>query len=234
MFLLRTKFPEYYAYQGRKISRKISSKKTKLINNFYDQISIDKDIIQYYLGKNTNKKISIPNGYNKINVEIGFGNGEFLINNAISNPNELFIGIEVYINGIAKALTSIYNLKLKNIILSNLNSFYFLSAMPYKSVDQIFIINPDPWNKKRHNKRRLMSHEMIILLTKIIKSSNSIYMTTDSKTYVEDIANLFFKHKDTIGSYYLSTLSKNDELYAISRYQRKAIEKGRKIYLLVF
>ena len=221
MFLLRTKFPEYYAYQGRKISRKISSKKTKLINNFYDKISIDKDIIQYYLGKNTNKKISIPNGYNKINVEIGFGNGEFLINNAISNPNELFIGIEVYINGIAKALTSIYNLKLKNIILSNLNSFYFLSAMPYKSVDQIFIINPDPWNKKRHNKRRLMSHEMITLLSKIIKSSNSIYMTTDSKTYVEDIANLFFKHKDTIGSYYLSTLSKNDKLYAISRYQRK-------------
>ena len=49
----------------------------------------------------------------------------------------------------------------------------------HNSIDKIFIINPDPWIKKRHNKRRLISFEVLELLSKIIKSENSIYITTD-------------------------------------------------------
>ena len=108
--------------------------------------------------------------YDITNIEIGFGNGEFLIKNAITRPNELFIGVEVYLNGIAKVLESILDFGLKNIMLSNLNSFYFLEAMPYKSIDKIFLINPDPWVKKRHHKRRLMSYEILSRLNKVIKS----------------------------------------------------------------
>ena len=93
------------------------------------------------------RKIVIPNRYDIFNIEIGFGNGEFLIKNAVSRPNELFIGVEVYLNGIAKVLESIL-IFLKNIMLSNLNSFYFLEAMPYKSIDKIFIINPRSLGKE--------------------------------------------------------------------------------------
>ena len=104
--------------------------------------------------------------------------------------------------------------------------------MPYKSVDKIFIINPDPWNKKKHHKRRLMSYKIICLLKKVIKSKNSIYMTTDSQSYMRDTVNLLGEYKDSFGTFSLSKLQKNEELYGISKYQRKAIEKGGEIYLL--
>ena len=142
--------------------------------------------------------------------------------------------MEVYLNGIAKVLTAISEHNIGNIILSNINSFYFLEAIPNKSVDKIFIINPDPWIKKRHHKRRLMSYETLRLLCKIVKLKNSTHMTTDSETYLNYSENLLSQHRDIVENYSVSTLSKNDKLYGISRYQRKAIEKGGKIYLLTF
>ena len=106
--------------------------------------------------------------------------------------------------------------------------------MPYKSVDKVFIINPDPWIKKRHNKRRLLSYETMLLLTRIVKSKYSIYMTTDSECYLRDIERLLCKYEHLLGEYKINILSKNEELYGVSRYQRKAIEKGKNIYLLTF
>ena len=62
----------------------------------------------------------------------------------------------------------------------------------------------------------------------------SIYMTTDSENYLNYLENLLRQQKEIIRNYSVSVLSKNDYLYGISRYQRKAIEKGGKIYLLSF
>ena len=59
-------------------------------------------------------------------------------------------------------------------------------------------------------------------------------MTTDSETFLSYTENLLNQHKGFVGNYSVNTLVKNDELYGISRYQRKAIEKGRDIFLLKF
>ena len=104
---MKNKYPKYYSFQGRKISKKISLPKKKLINKFYNYFSFDQDVIEYLNNDKINRKIDIPDRYDVTNIEIGFGNGEFLIKNAISRPNELFIGVEVYLNGIAKVLESI-------------------------------------------------------------------------------------------------------------------------------
>ena len=231
MLLLKSKNPEYFSYQGRKVSKKIPLSKRILLNKYYNEYSLDELIIKS-IRENVNQQIVFPSNYKKVNIEIGFGNGEFLIKKAISNPNELFIGVEVYLNGIVKVLTTILDFKLKNILLSNMNSFFFLKSAPNKSVDKIYIINPDPWIKKRHNKRRLMTYQSIKNLNRVIKTKNSIHMTTDSKPYLNDTINLLDKHPASLGSYSMRVISKNDELYGISRYQRKAIENGGKIYLL--
>ena len=102
----------------------------------------------------------------------------------------------------------------------------------YDTIDNIFIINPDPWIKKRHHKRRLMTCKVLDLLSKIIKSKQSIYMTTDSSDYLRDTVSLLNEYKDSFGTFSSSILKKNDELYGISKYQRKALENGGKIYLL--
>jgi tRNA G46 methylase TrmB len=77
-----------------------------------------------------------------------------------------------------------------------------------------------------------MSYETIKLLKKIVKSKNSIFMTTDSESYIKDTERLLNKYKASFGSYKTCILSENNKLYGISRYQRKAIEKEGKIYLL--
>ena len=119
MFLLKNKYPKYYSFQGRKISKKISLPKRNLIHKFYNDFSFDQDVIECLNNNKTSRKIDIPVRYDITNIEIGFGNGEFLIKNAISRPNELFIGVEVYLNGISKVLESILEFGLKNIMLSN-------------------------------------------------------------------------------------------------------------------
>ena len=70
------------------------------------------------------------------------------------------------------------------------------------------------------------------LLKQIIKTKDSIFITTDSESYLKDIKNLLSSFKETFGDYTVNIIAENDELYGISRYQRKAIEIGGKIYLL--
>ncbi len=77
-----------------------------------------------------------------------------------------------------------------------------------------------------------MSYEILSILKKITKSKNSIYMTTDSSDYLRDTVSLLNEYKDSFGTFSSSILKKNDELYGISKYQRKAIENGGKIHLL--
>lgn len=231
MFFFKEKFPAFYRYQGRKIIKKLSNANLNLLKEYYCRHSIDREIIEIYKSDNRLEKTKFcKNQFEIVNLEIGFGDGEFLIKNAISKPEELFIGSEVYINGISKVLKKIIDYKIKNILLSNLNSFYLLKALPFNSIDNLIIINPDPWIKKKHHKRRLINFENIKLLKNIIKSKNSIFITTDSISYLNDIKNIYLDNKNYLGKINMKILSNKDKYYGISRYQRKAIEKGGKIY----
>ena len=90
MFLLKNKYPKYYSFQGRKISKKISLPKKNLINKFYNDFSFDQDVIECLTDDKINRKINIPDRYDITNIEIGFGNGENLINSAkLINVNKL-------------------------------------------------------------------------------------------------------------------------------------------------
>tara|TARA_Y100000816_G_C26107346_1_gene588913 strand:+ start:90 stop:836 length:747 start_codon:yes stop_codon:yes gene_type:complete len=233
IFSLKNEFPEYFRYHGRKISKRLSKNSINLINECYDEYSLDNDIIDFHQKKNFYKSSIISlNQFEKVNVEIGFGDGEFLIKNAISRPNEFFIGSEFYINGIVKVLKKIIDLNISNLKISNLNSLYLLKSLPINSVDKMYIINPDPWKKKKHHKRRLISSENIELFHQVTKAIRSVYITTDSNEYLESIKKIYEINKNFYGSFDYSTLAKSDLLYGISRYQRKAIKKGRKLYLI--
>ena len=230
---LKSQFPDYFKYCGRKITKKLSKKSIHFLNDHYKNFSLDEKIINFHELKKPNEKyLLISDQFDKINIEIGFGDGEFLLKNALAHPNELFIGSEFYVNGIVKVLKEIEKYKIRNIKLTNLNSLYLIKSIQNNSIDRIFVINPDPWNKKRHHKRRLFSKENLILLNNVTKFKKSIYITTDSINYINSIQEIFKSNKEIFGILDICKLSKNDYLYGVSRYQRKAIEKGGNIYLL--
>ena len=77
---------KYYRYQGRKTSKKISKANLNLLKNFYEDYSYDREIIEFFESNDKSKRFNWnTNNYTKVNIEIGFGDGEFLLKNAINN-----------------------------------------------------------------------------------------------------------------------------------------------------
>ena len=115
-----------------------------------------------------------------------------------------------------------------------MNFVYLLNILNENSIDELKIINPDPWHKKRHFKRRLINLKNIIKISKIMKKKYASYITTDSESYFNNINEIFSSNSNIIHENKNKILSKNDTLYGVSRYQRKAIKNGKKIYQLTF
>ena len=121
-------------------------------------------------------------------LEIGFGDGENLISSAQNNLNFFFFGVEVYEMGVANILKSmetngISNLKIilgdvKEVLEKNSVEDYF---------DEILIFFPDPWPKRKHNKRRLVSKDFLFEIKKILKKDGVLIIKTDWKEYAEEI-----------------------------------------------
>lgn len=115
----------------------------------------------------------------KLYIEIGCGKGDFIIENALRNPDINYIGIEKYESVLIRALQKV------DIIPPNLR-FMCIDALTLSdyfnhNVDQIFLNFSDPWPKKRHAKRRLTSPVFLDLYNKISKDSINIKMKTDNK-----------------------------------------------------
>ncbi len=233
MFNLSDKFPEFYQFHGRRISRKISKANLELIQNLYGQYSIDHHVIDLLSKKTYNLDLSLNNKFKKITIEVGFGNGEHLIFNAKKNQECLYIGSEVYINGIAKVLKNIKKFNLENIKICGLNFLYLLRSLKFKSINEIYIINPDPWPKKRHNKRRLLNYDTILSMKKVIKKNGRIFVSTDSRDYFDQIK-LTIGQNRIFDSATFESMSDSDAMYGISNYQRKAISNNQNIYKIEF
>ena len=87
---------------------------------------------------------------NNIFLEIGFGDGENLINSAKTNPNCFYIGADPYLNTTAKCLSKILQYDLKNVVIWPDDVRKILKFFPIKSISEIKILFPDPWPKKKH------------------------------------------------------------------------------------
>ena len=119
-------------------------------------------------------------------VEIGFGMGSSLLETAIANPQQNFIGIEVHRPGVGKLLAGIAERKLENLkVICHDATEVLANCFPAESIERILIFFPDPWHKKRHNKRRLIQPEFAKLLRQKLKPSGQLHLATDWQPYAE-------------------------------------------------
>ena len=174
------------------------------------------------------------NGISKIFVEIGFGAGEHLIQNAIQNPEVGFIGCEPFENGVAKALKAIHENNLKNVKIFKGDGRFLLDFFENSSIDRFYILFPDPWSKKRHHKRRLLSKEFItkILYSKL-KPHGELIIATDCENYMEEVAEIVKNAPEFYTAISdLKRLQTRPEWFIPTRYEQKAISHGKKPYYL--
>ncbi len=121
------------------------------------------------------------NDFNIKSLEIGFGTGEKLLQSAISYPDNLFIGIEYYKKGIAQLLLNIEKHKLKNIRLFYGDAFDYLKLLKTNFLDEVLIMFPDPWPKRRHWKRRIINNSSVSEISRSLKSNGRVLFYTDDK-----------------------------------------------------
>ena len=121
---------------------------------------------------------------NPIYIEIGMGKGNFIIKNALDNPNINYIGIEMYDSVILRAVEKTNELELNNLYLIRMDA-RLIEEVFDKEIDLIYLNFSDPWPKARHAKRRLTSREFLARYDQILVQDGKVEFKTDNKELFE-------------------------------------------------
>ena len=128
----------------------------------------------------------------KVIMEIGFGMGEATAIIAKNHPNNGYIAVDVHPPGIGKLLARIVESDLTNLRVIEEDVHVVLQHMiPNESLDGIHLFFPDPWPKKKHNKRRIVNEGFLALIHPKIKRGGFIHVATDWVPYAESIQQVF-------------------------------------------
>ena len=173
--------PQFY---GRRRGRKLSKSSRLAINDGKD-----------YLVKEENISNIFRNQKNIV-LEIGFGDGENLINSAKLNSKILYIGADPFLNTTAKCLNKILKYNLNNIVIWPDDIRKILKFFPNNSISEIKILFPDPWPKKRHKNRRLIQDEFIKNIYPVIKHQGTITIATDHDILKNWVLEKFQNHTE--------------------------------------
>lgn len=187
--------------------------------------------------QNLNPVTLYPRPPKKLWLEIGFGNGEHLTGLLQRDRDTAFIGAEPFLNGMSAFLKSIRDLpQTHNRIRVWMEDGRDLAeSLTDACLDGIYVLNPDPWPKKRHHKRRIITHENLDTFARILKPGGELVMTTD----VDDLAEWMVTVASTHPAFVWTAQSQEDWRTApvgwiSTRYEQKGIAAGRRQTYLIF
>lgn len=173
--------------------------------------------------------------HHPIKLEIGFGNGNFLLEMAIREPECNFVGMDFYHKGIRKVITRIDKLLLKNIRIVYGDAREKLSYLfKNNELSGVYINFPDPWPKKRHIKRRLIKPAFVKTLADKLMPGREIHLATDSESYAKEMLDYLEAEttlKNNIGE---MAFLYNRENTPKTKYEKHFIKAGEKIHYLSF
>ena len=119
-------------------------------------------------------------------LELGFGNGEALRYAAARDPARDHVGIEVHAPGVGRLLNALAEDDARNVRLYPHDAVEVLGhEIADASLDEVRIYFPDPWHKKRHNKRRLVQPDFAALLVRKLAPGGRLHLATDWRDYAE-------------------------------------------------
>jgi tRNA (guanine-N7-)-methyltransferase len=160
------------------------------------------------------------------NVEVGIGNGEFITAFAQKYPERNYLGFEVMKRIFDRAVKKIRFAGVKNAKIIHFDATFFVSLLEDGCVDNFYVNFPDPWPKKKHNRRRLLKTEFIEILATKLKTGGSLYMATDQEDYAKEIVQNL-KPVNALKSAYETVYLNELVDYYETKYYRKFAEEGK-------
>ncbi|MGL4398014.1 MAG: tRNA (guanosine(46)-N7)-methyltransferase TrmB [Hyphomicrobium sp.] len=208
---------------GRRRGRKPSDRQADLLRTVLPRVAVD---VGMPLAGMTPPRVSI---------EIGFGGGEHLLWQAAHNPDMLHIGCEPFEDGVIKVVDHIERQATSNIRIHMGDARDVLRALPAASIDRACILFPDPWPKKKHQKRRLVNAATLELLARVVKPGGDVRFATDIGDYVRSALEAF---RATPAFVWQAESPADWRIrpadWPKTRYERKAEREGRQRYYFRF
>ena len=164
-------------------------------------------------------------------LEIGFGNGDTLVELAASQPESDFIGIEVHEPGVGHCLLQIRDARISNLRLIVHDAVEVLrDHLAPGSIDRINLYFPDPWPKKRHHKRRLVQPAFLALCARVLRRRGALHIATDWENYAEHIDNVLRDSEHFRVDERREHDGDNPLQRPVTKFERRGMRRGHRIW----
>ncbi len=215
---------------GRRHGRPLSARQKALLADVLPRVGID-------LATPTPVRLGtlFPIPTDEVWLEIGFGGAEHLIWQAEHNRHVGLIGCEPFQEGVVKALAGIEAKSLGNVRLWPDDARPLLDWLPEASISRAFILFPDPWPKKRQQKRRLINPTLLAALMRVLRPGGSVRIATDIADYARTI---LLATQATPALRWSAEQASDWRVrppdWPMTRYEAKALAAGRRCSYLTF
>jgi tRNA (guanine-N7-)-methyltransferase len=215
---------------GRRKARPLSERKERLVGDLLPRLRVGLE-----MPAPGGLNALFPVAVREVWLEIGFGSGEHLIWQAEHHPEVGFIGCEPFINGVASLLGRVETLRLATVRLHAGDARDVLAWLPPRSISRIFLLFPDPWPKKRHHKRRLVSPEAVADFARVLRQGGELRFASDNADYAgEALLTILACKAFSWTAERPKDWRERPPDWPETRYERKALSAGQKPAYLSF
>jgi tRNA (guanine-N7-)-methyltransferase len=168
-------------------------------------------------------------------LEIGFGMGGSLVEMAAAAPERNFIGIEVHKPGVGKLLHTMEESGVDNIRVYCHDAVEILrDCIADESLDTLQIFFPDPWHKKKHNKRRLIQPDFVQSLKGKLKPGGLLHLATDWEHYARQMMDVLSHAQGFSNCYSAAEFAPRPEHRPLTKFERRGERLGHGVWDLMF
>ena len=176
-----------------------------------------------------------PNGSDApLTLEIGFGWGDSFIEMAAAEPARNFVGVEVHEPGIGKCAYMAGTQNLSNVKIINGDAIQLLKQLPENHIDRIQLYFPDPWQKKRHYKRRFVSPERMAIVTRSLKQGGWFHTATDWEHYAFWMVEVLDGFAGLTNKAGAGNFTDRPDFRPMTKFERRGLERGHGVWDLIY
>ncbi len=168
-------------------------------------------------------------------LEIGFGMGQSLVEQASKNPDKNFLGIEVHQPGVGACLLMIEESGIDNLKVIQHDAVEVLNNMiPDESLQGMQVFFPDPWHKKKHHKRRLIQTDFLEMCCQKLMKQGWIHCATDWQDYAEHMLRVFKKNQQLKNRSLDNTYVERPASRPLTKFEKRGERLGHSVWDLIF